>query len=124
MFKNRGEKRGSILFLFSILIVFIYLSSLSASVDDNGNVINGTFDCYNTQNCDDQNDSTRDECINPGTVSSKCNHEEIKCFVDADCGKVGYGDINSCFLDNLFREYKMFSCVYPGTTDSFCKKKD
>ena len=116
------NKRLGLIFFFIFLSLNSFLVNLSASVDSNGNVINGTIDCYNNQNCDDNYDFTFDECINPGIVSSKCNYEEIKCFVDADCGKAGYGEINSCFLDDLFIEYNLFSCENPRTTDSFCRE--
>ncbi len=106
-------KKEKLIISIFVLVFFMLFMLASASA-----VV--TIDCYNNANCDDDNASTYDECINPGTVTSDCIHEDIKCFSDSYCGANGYEDEKFCFIDDLFRDFTTFVCVNPGQVDSYC----
>lgn len=66
-----------------------------------------TFTCHNNSECDDNNISTQDTCLNPNTLNSTCLHNPIICFRDLDCN-----DNNNLTLDQ---------CINPGISASFCR---
>jgi len=41
--------------------------------------------CYNNGDCDDSDEYTLDECVNPGTAESYCNYKNLDCLIDSDC---------------------------------------
>ncbi|MFH1710718.1 MAG: hypothetical protein ABH840_00230 [Nanoarchaeota archaeon] len=76
--------------------------------------------CYNDLDCDDQNMSTEDKCLNPGTLESSCKNQPIECFENSDCGDDGWEGNLFCSGKNLSRNYMSFMCNNPGTSSSFC----
>ena len=80
-------------------------------------------ECYNDGDCDDTNAYTYDYCVNPGTISSRCEHEPIACLNNNDCGVNSF--VGSSFCNNdLLRNFRAFSCNNPGTTSSYCSYND
>ena len=64
--------------------------------------------CFGDANCNDSNSLTIDTCLNPGTISSSCQHTQavIACSTDFQCN-----DSNSLTTD---------ACINPGTISSIC----
>ncbi|MEM3113389.1 MAG: hypothetical protein QXI33_03125, partial [Candidatus Pacearchaeota archaeon] len=81
-----------------------------------GNVL-----CSSNLQCDDFNERTYDECINPGTQNSYCRHTEISCLADVECGYTGYIGEEYCSQNtNLYRDYQSSVCVDAGSINSYC----
>ncbi|HRZ85992.1 MAG TPA: hypothetical protein P5277_04420 [Candidatus Paceibacterota bacterium] len=83
----------------------------------------GTFICHNNSECNDNNSSTEDICINPNTLSSFCQHNVasiINCSVNTDCGVNGFSSSLFCIGNNIKQNYTSFTCNNPGTTNSYC----
>ena len=76
-------------------------------------------------------------CVNPGMANSYCRNETrsvfreqcedgclngscISCFSDIECGTNSYIGENYCVEDDVYRNYKEFSCLNPGTKSSMC----
>ncbi len=76
--------------------------------------------CYNDLDCDDGNVNSADVCNNPGEVDSYCNHGDISCFVDSDCGSDLFVGNSFCSGDDVYRNFKGFSCNNAGSVLSFC----
>ncbi len=66
--------------------------------------------CDNDSECDDSDPYTEDSCVNPGSVDSYCEYEDITCRVNSDCN------------DNS--DYTVDTCENPNTVDSFCSYED
>ncbi|MBD3249179.1 hypothetical protein GF336_03980, partial [Candidatus Woesearchaeota archaeon] len=78
------------------------------------------------------------ECFNPECVSSveskikyicedSCSDGEcvsIACSSDSDCGTDNYHSSSFCKEDDVYREYREYSCSSPGTSDSRCSYED
>ncbi|MBD3249052.1 hypothetical protein GF336_03330, partial [Candidatus Woesearchaeota archaeon] len=83
------------------------------------------------------------ECVNPGESSAECmNNTEkkikyicedscsegecvsIACSSDSDCGTDNYHSSSFCKEDDVYREYREYSCSSPGTSDSRCSYED
>ncbi|MBD3249419.1 hypothetical protein GF336_05215, partial [Candidatus Woesearchaeota archaeon] len=83
------------------------------------------------------------ECVNPGESSAECmnNTEEkiryicedscsdgecvsIACSSDSDCGTDNYHSSSFCKEDDVYREYREYSCSSPGTSDARCSYED
>ncbi len=80
-----------------------------------------TIECYNNSDCDDNSIWTKDTCHNPGTFTSYCTNEPIKCFEDTNCGIDGFSGNKYCGIDgNIYKDFKDFTCNNPGLTTSFC----
>src|SRR3990167_6632103 len=95
------KKSFAIIFLLILFISLISVLNVSASVQDE------IIDCYNDQNCDDSPyNYSYNQCINPGTISSQCVYEEIKCLSDSDCGKNGFLSEKFCFIYDVFKNYQ------------------
>src|SRR3989339_451790 len=81
-------------------------------------------------------------CNNPGTTSSSCKNtitaqlqttclknqlcenaecKNVVCNTNANCGTNGLIDGLFCQNNNVFQNYKTFTCNNPGTTSSSCK---
>jgi hypothetical protein len=78
------------------------------------------IECFNNSDCDDMDDLTYDECLNPGTPSSECRNTPINCADDNDCGITGFIGGEYCFLGMVYKDYKTSICVNNGTLDSYC----
>ena len=78
--------------------------------------------CKSDSDCNDNNARTEDKCINPGTTSSKCEHNTITCLSNSDCGTDGF--IGNLFCQtgntNLFQNYIAYTCNNAGQTTSIC----
>ena len=79
-----------------------------------------TIDCKNDSDCDDGNDLTLDECINPGTKLSFCEHTKIECNDDEDCENDILGEL-FCKNSAVFQNVTSFNCENPGKKNSECK---
>ncbi len=81
-----------------------------------------SIECYNHEDCDDDNDLTLDICNEAGTVESFCSHStsEIECFSDSDCGVGGQFGESFCFNNDVFSLSQDYECNFPGTAQSFC----
>lgn len=69
-----------------------------------------TIGCNNDNECDDSDPYTEDSCVNPGSVDSYCEYEDIVCRTNSDCN------------DN--DDYTVDSCENPGTVNSQCVYED
>ncbi len=87
-------------------------------------VVCPTVSCNDDVDCNDNNISTEDICLNPGTTNSNCVNTPIACFFDSDCGTNGYFGNNSCVEKNVTRNYKTYTCNNPGTGNSFCNSQN
>jgi len=79
-----------------------------------------TFTCEIDLDCEDSNSSTEDVCVNASTSNSRCEHRDIGCKSDLDCGTNIFFGTSSCSNNDLFQEFKTFSCSNPGTSSSSC----
>ncbi len=106
----------------------------------------GTDGYYEDRYCDGFNvmqDYREHNCINPGTVSSYCNHSEslmlrdscsgscvsgscddIVCYSDSDCGKDRYVGDRSCLGGDVWQDYREYTCLNAGTASSSCTYSD
>ena len=75
--------------------------------------------CNSDTDCEDNNEYTKDTCVNPGQVNSECKHEEIKCIFDSDCGEITVSP-RYCSLNNVFIKHKEPKCLNPGEVNSEC----
>ncbi|MFH1802985.1 MAG: hypothetical protein ABH864_06080 [archaeon] len=77
--------------------------------------------CSSDAECNDFNQLTADECINPGTVNSECRNTPINCASDVDCGFTGYLGDEYCSSDNnVSKNFQTATCENPGQTISYC----
>jgi len=77
--------------------------------------------CSSNIECNDNNDSTYDRCINPGKSDSYCLNNEVSCYNDNDCGFTGLIGDNFCSENNVFKLFQTSQCVNPGTITSYCQ---
>ena len=76
----------------------------SPSDDSEENPIN--IICNQDSDCNDLNDYTRDDCINPGCENSHCSNTPIQCLTNSDCN-----DSNNYTFDR---------CINAGSIISYC----
>jgi hypothetical protein len=82
---------------------------------------NGTcVRCIQNSDCNDSNNRTYELCHFAGTPDSFCTNEPITCFSDTECGVSGFIGNPFCSLNNLFQNYRTFSCMNPGNVGSYC----
>ena len=67
------------------------------------------IECFNDAECDDNSSYTQDKCLNPGTITSKCDYTPIRCLNNLDCND------NNRTTEDI--------CENPGTIDSLCTNK-
>ncbi|MFA5724621.1 MAG: putative metal-binding motif-containing protein, partial [Candidatus Pacearchaeota archaeon] len=77
-------------------------------------------ECTNTDDCDDNNAYTIDECNNPGTTSSYCTSTPVNCLSNNDCGITGFNGQEFCIGADVFKNYQESNCRNPGTRLSYC----
>ena len=89
----------------------------------NGACKSAPIACSNNTQCNDNNASTTDTCINSGTVNSYCQNIKpaIVCSTNTQCGTNGFVGTKSCSGLNLLQSYRTYTCVSPGTASSSCK---
>jgi len=57
--------------------------------------------CRNNLDCDDNNEYTKDICLDAGTVNSSCKYQNVLCNTDKDCDDGFYCDgIERCVDGN------------------------
>ncbi len=78
------------------------------------------INCYNDNDCKDNNSLTKDICVKPGTEESFCYFENIQCNYNIDCGTDVYVGDKFCKNDDVYQKYKQFSCLDPGNSSSSC----
>jgi len=44
----------------------------------------------------------------------------VACYSNSDCGTSGYTGSNYCSNDDVYRNYKTYTCHNPGSTSSYC----
>ena len=77
-------------------------------------------ECNTNADCNDNNSSTEDICLNPGTAQSQCTNEQIECSTNTDCGANGLIGQPTCSGLNVIQDYETFLCTNPGTAQSSC----
>ncbi|MBI2629243.1 hypothetical protein HYW74_04115 [Candidatus Pacearchaeota archaeon] len=73
-----------------------------------------TIICFTNVDCNDNNQQTRDICVNPGTVNSFCRHDLLQCINNAQCGSMA--SILVCSGNNLVNRTITPTC----TANNFC----
>jgi hypothetical protein len=78
--------------------------------------------CSQNSDCNDNNSSTQDVCINPGQADSRCTHNPINitCSQNSDCGTNGFITSPFCSGLSILRTFKDFTCNSAGTVNSSC----
>jgi cysteine-rich repeat protein len=66
--------------------------------------------CSSNAECNDNDNHTFDQCINPGTMNAFCQNTPIECLNDGDCN-----DFDGNTID---------TCHNPGTINSFCTNEN
>ncbi|MEK6872776.1 MAG: hypothetical protein AABW90_02065, partial [Nanoarchaeota archaeon] len=79
--------------------------------------------CSTNLDCNDNNNLTFDQCLNPGTPASKCINTPINCASNVDCGTDKFIDGEFCSDNGVFKNFKTFTCLNPGTTSSSCNSE-
>lgn len=54
------------------------------------------------------------------SVCSAGSCTAIACNINSDCGSDSYTNSNYCSLDDVYRDYKQFTCLNPSTINSQC----
>ncbi|MHA2023686.1 MAG: hypothetical protein ACTSWQ_08510, partial [Candidatus Thorarchaeota archaeon] len=100
------------------------LDVVSNLISECANVcIDGTcIACHQDSDCDDADSLTIDTCHYPSTPESYCSNDPIKveCGYDSDCGTNQWLDGDYCIDLDIFRDYKTYTCLFPGTSISEC----
>ena len=76
--------------------------------------------CTQNTDCNDNNQSTADECVFPGTYKSYCRNTQINCVQDSDCGSTGFIGLPFCSQNNVFQNFQKSTCNNAGTPQSYC----
>ena len=80
--------------------------------------------CATNSQCNDNNSTTVDICVNPGTIESHCENTPISpvivCNQSSECGITGFIGNEFCSENNLSQNYETNTCINPGTSESFC----
>ncbi len=76
--------------------------------------------CFSNADCNDNNLRTEDICLNPGTGSSTCQNNNVRCAFNSDCGTDGFIGNLFCQGNGIFQNYNSFICSSPGTSQSSC----
>jgi len=56
--------------------------------------------------------------------SSNVSFTVASCIVDSDCGTDGYVGSNYCYLNDVYRKYRTYTCSNPGTVSASCGYSD
>jgi len=91
------------------------------SISHKDKEIDEIITCSDDSDCDDSDLFTLDTCALPGTADSFCTNEEIICLADSDCGTDGFIGSVFCNLDDVWQNYKTFTCESSGTA-SYCSQ--
>ena len=76
--------------------------------------------CNKNSDCNDNNPLTIDECLNAGTIASKCRNTEINCASNNNCGITGFLGTEYCSVNDVFKNYQTANCLNAGTLQSYC----
>ncbi|MEE9525778.1 MAG: cellulase family glycosylhydrolase [Candidatus Woesearchaeota archaeon] len=82
-------------------------------------------------------------CSNPGTASASCSYSDVdqskqtcgdlcenatcvgvECYNDAECGTDSWIGSESCNVDDVWQDYREYSCLNPGTASASCSSSD
>jgi len=97
----------------------IKYQSISFAKDKENEDAEEEITCEDDSDCDDSIIYTLDTCVLPGTADSYCTHEEINCSENSDCGIDGFIDSVFCTSNDIWQNYKTFTCEDSGTA-SYC----
>ncbi len=86
---------------------------------EDGNCIHPHINCNNDSECYDHDFYTEDICISPGTAESSCQHNQIICFSNDDCG-VDELKEKYCDKDSIYQDYNKNICLNSGSSNSSC----
>jgi len=75
------------------------------------------FGCEGLSCVEDVIDELVEQCADT-CVDGAC--VDITCYEDSDCGDDGYIGENYCSEGDVYRDYREFSCLNPGSESSFC----
>jgi hypothetical protein len=95
---------------------------LTTQICSNGACVVPT--CKTNTQCNDNNVLTIDKCVNPNTINSTCTHTPIACTASVQCGVNAWLNQTTCSGNNIGDFYRTFTCVLPGTLNSYCKSVD
>ncbi len=76
--------------------------------------------CSTNNDCNDNNPTTFDSCVNPGKINSFCKNEPMSCSKNSDCGSDGFIENKFCQSDDVYQKYKVFTCNNAGSLNSSC----
>jgi hypothetical protein len=76
--------------------------------------------CHSDAECDDSNPHTQDICNNPGTPQASCSYLAIACLSNSECGTDTYLDSPACQSDNVWQNFRAYTCNNAGTSTSYC----
>ena len=86
----------------------------------NGICVDQMINCSMDSQCNDNNPYTFDQCINPATPYSYCNHVAIACSSNSDCGDNELIGSHFCMNGNVFQNFYTFTCNNPGKIGAYC----
>jgi len=81
------------------------------------------IECHKNSDCDDNDSTTEDICLNPGTVDSQCTNEKISCSTNSDCGVDTYTQPPYCQENDGYQLFITHTCNNPNTASSECSSK-
>jgi hypothetical protein len=76
--------------------------------------------CNSDADCDDGNDLTYDECVNPGQSNAMCVNTPIACADDMDCGTDGYTGAPVCQNGDVYQDFTSYMCTDGGSLSASC----
>jgi hypothetical protein len=88
--------------------------------DDCVSGVCGNIACFGDIDCDDSDNLTLDTCLNPGQLNSSCEYTPVSCTLAIDCGLNDYVGDRFCTGEDVFQDFKTFTCLDPGTPFSSC----
>ncbi|MAG27356.1 hypothetical protein CMI47_17625 [Candidatus Pacearchaeota archaeon] len=80
-------------------------------------------ECSSDLDCDNSDPYTEDTCVNPGEINSFCQHDQIECIQNSDCGPSGLTGNLFCSNSDLSQNNITYTCNNPGQTTSFCSNQ-
>ncbi len=112
---NPGTKEST-----CIQNITVNITQVCDNTCQNGTCVDIT--CTTNADCNDNNSSTEDICVNPGTPQSECIHNplNITCSFDSQCGTDGFIGSVFCSGDSVAQSYANYTCLNPSTTQSSC----
>lgn len=66
----------------------------------------------------------KEECVNRPCLNGECVSSSIECHNASECGEDGFISDEYCSTGDLYRDYRHYICVNPGTQSSYCYEQD